>query len=374
MIPVDILNSLKALALAQKPLITGAEPVANANTAFEPGQKYPGLVQAQISPGVFKVQVAEQMLQMQLPSTIRPGDKITLQVASLTPRLTFTMAATTASINPLATPDQLSSTARLLSSLAQQPQEKAYARPMQSAPLWTGKMQFPDTVELAGKLQETLSQSGLFYESHQAQWLQGGRNISQLMREPQNLPLNQEHTQTSRNTGNADHNVATKVNITSQVNAGQESSSRQASATQPSLQSASSVSSGNEHKAPLSIPEHLQPIVQQQLNALETHQVQWQGQIWPNQDMHWEIHEERARKPDGEEERLWSTQIQLDLPNLGTVTARLRFSGSGLSLTLDAADDNTRARMGSASSKLVAALGERGIHTSSAMVVKHETS
>lgn len=371
MIPADILNSLKAMALAQKPLVTGAEPVANASTNFELGQKYPGLVQAQISPGIFKVQVAEQMLQMQLPATIRTGDKITLQVTSLTPRLTFTMAA---SANPLSTPDQLSSTARLLSSLAQQPQEKAYIRPSQSAPLWTGKMQFPDPVELAGKLQESLSQSGLFYESHQAQWLQGGRNISQLMREPQNLPVNQPQTAPSRNTSNTDRTAAPRDNSTSQVQASPQSlSSQQSSQLQTTSQSAPAISAGNEHKAPLSIPEHLQPIVQQQLNALETHQVQWQGQIWPNQEMKWEIHEERARKPDGEEERLWATQIQLDLPNLGAVTARLRFSSGGLSLTLDAADDNTRARMSSASSKLVAALGERGISTSSAMVVKHES-
>ncbi len=340
MIPADVLNTLKALALTQRPLITATPPVAGAGSAFEPGQKHQAVVLAQVAPGIFKVQVAEQVLQMQLPSTIRSGDKITLQVVSLVPRLTFTMSA---SSNPLSTPDQLSSTARLLSSLAQQPQEKAYVRPAQSAPLWTGKMQFPDTVELAGKLHETLSQSGLFYESHQAQWLQGSRSTSQLMHEPQNLPSSQ-----ANNTQARDNN--------------------------PGSQSSAVVSSGNERNTLPGIPEHLQPLVQQQLNALETRQVQWQGQVWPHQEMNWEIHEESARKPNGEEERLWTTQIQLDLPNLGEVTAKLRFGSGGLSLTLDAPDSATRAKLGSASSRLVAALKERGISTSGAMVAKHDNA
>ncbi len=90
--------------------------------------------------------------------------------------------------------------------------------------------------------------------------------------------------------------------------------------------------------------------------------------------MNWEIHEESSRKPNGEEERLWATQIQLDLPNLGAVTAKLRFGSSGLSLTLDASDSATRAKLGNASSRLVAALTERGISTSSAVVAQHDNT
>ncbi len=361
MIPADVLTTLKALALTQKPLITATPPAAGTSSAFESGQKYQGVVQAQIAPGIFKVQVAEQVLQMQLPATIRSGDKITLQVVSLIPRLTFTMAA---SANPLATPDQLSSTARLLSSLAQQPLEKSYVRPAQSAPLWTGTTQFPDTAELAGKLHETLSQSGLFYEAHQAQWLQGSRSTSQLMHEPQNLDQVKSAPARDGNSASRAHNVAGRID--SRLDA--------PPTQQPSSQSPSSISGGNERNATPSIPDHLQPLVQQQLNALETRQVQWQGQVWPQQEMNWEIHEESARKPNGEEERQWATQVQLDLPNLGAVTAKLRFSSNGLSLTLDAADSATRTKLGNASSKLVAALTERGISTSSALVAQHDNA
>lgn len=345
MIPADVLNSLKALALTQKPLIT-ATPATSATAGFEPGQKFQAIVQAQLAPGLFKVQVADQILQLQLPSSIRSGDTITLQVVSLIPRLTFNMAA---SANPLSTSDQLSSTARLLSSLTQQPLEKAFVRPANSAPLWTGATQFPDTSELAGKLHTTLSQSGLFYESHQAQWLAGTRNTAQLLQEPQNLPAQQVKTAFGLD------EQAPRTNTTVTLN----------SATTNAVTAQERISIPG-------IPDHLQPIIQQQLNALETRQVQWQGQIWPNQEMEWQIREETSRSPSGEEGRQWATQIHLNLPNLGEVTATLRFGNSGLSVTLDADKSATRSKLGTASSLLVSTLSDRGISIASALVTKHD--
>lgn len=345
MIPVDVLNSLKALALTQKPLVTATSP-ASATAAFEPGQKFQASVQAQLAPGVFKVQVADQLLQLQLPSTIRSGDTITLQVVSLLPRLTFNMAA---SANPLSSSDKLSATAHLLSSLTQQPLEKSFVRPSNSAPLWAGATQFPDTAELAGKLHTTLSQSGLFYESHQAQWLAGSRNTAQLLQEPQNLPAAQVKAAFGLNDRAAQGNTAVTLN----------------SAT---------ATTGQERISIPGIPDHLQPLIQQQLNALETRQVQWQGQVWPNQEMNWKIHEETSRSPGGEEGRQWSTQIQLELPNLGEVTATLRFGSSGLSVTLDADKSATRSKLGTASSMLVAALADRGLSIASTLVTQHDNT
>ena len=342
MIPNDVLNSLKALALTQKPLITATAPV-NPAAAFEAGQKFQATVQAQLAPGIFKVQVADQILQLQLPNTIRSGDTITLQVVSLLPRLTFNMAA---SANPLSTSDQLSATARLLSSLTQQPLEKAFVRPTNSAPLWTGATQFPDTTELAGSLHIALSQSGLFYESHQAQWLAGSRNTTQLLQEPQNQPADVVKAAMIQDSNKAQANTSVTLN---------------------------SATAGQERISIPGIPDHLQPLIQQQLNALETRQVQWQGQIWPNQEMNWLIKEEETpRSASGEEGKQWATQIQLNLPNLGEVSATLRFNNHGLSITLDANSSATRATFGSASSTLVSALADRGIFTTSALVIQHD--
>lgn len=340
MLPANLLNALKALALTQKPLpeTTNTTPKAG---QFEPGQKLQGVVQAQISPGLFNVRIGDQLIQMRLPAFISSGDTVKLQVIATTPRLSFSMSAST---NPLSTPEQLSSVARLLSALSQQPPEKAYVAAAKSTPLWTTPHP-PQSSQLAGLLREALGNSGLFYESHQAQWLNGSRSTAQLMLEPQN--------------------AITAKPATGSVAAPAQGGNAPPPASQPNTTASA------EGKA-LGIPDHLQPLVQQQLNALETRQVLWQGNVWPGQAMQWEIHEQtpQPRAPEEEQQQQWATQIRLDLPKLGMVSATLRFNNAGLSLTLDTSTTATRATLGNASSQLVAALSDRGIPVISALVTQ----
>lgn len=335
MLPTDVLNTLRALSLNERPLITPLpDKDPTGKDAFEIGQKVQGAIQSQVSTGIFKVRVLEQMLQMQLPATYKSGDVVELQVMSLQPRLTFSLSA---SANPLSTPEQLSNTSRLLSSLAQQPMEKSYVRASHSEPLIAVESGPPNPTTLATKLHESLSQSGLFYEAHQAQWIAGSRSTAQLLQEPQNQLTDP---------------VKTAIASLTQTN--------------PTAQPADN-SLG-------SIPNALQPIVQQQLNALETRQVLWQGQVWPNQNMDWEIHEESPRSQTANADEVsgqWATQIRLDLPHLGEVAAMLRFNNSGLSITLDAVGNQTRQLFGLTSSQLTAALAERGIKVSSTLVTPH---
>jgi flagellar hook-length control protein FliK len=343
MLPTDVLNTLRALSLNERPLIT---PLPDKDTSgkggFELGQKVQGTIQAQVSTGVFKVRVLEQMLHMQLPENLKSGDVVELQVLSLQPRLTFSLST---SANPLSSPEHLSNTSLLLSALSQKPLEKTFVSAIQSQPLMaeeTSATSAPDTTVLANKLHDSLSQSGLFYEAHQAQWIAGSRSTAQLLLEPQNqLPPRSGTTIDGAN------------NITGTTAAAQQNN-------------------------PLSnIPNPLQPIVQQQLNALETRQVFWQGHAWANQRMDWEIHEETPRNSaTGYEEagKQWATQVRLDLPNLGEVAAMLRFNNNGLSITLDASGDTTRTLLGSASSQLTSALAERGITVSSTLVASRGKS
>lgn len=354
MLPANLISTLKALSLNDKPLITATpdKNTANAGKQFELGQKVQGTVQAQIAPNVFSVRVANQMLQMQLPAFIRAGDIIALQVVSLQPRLTFTLAA---SSNPVSTPESLSATSRLLSSLSQQPLEKSYVRPIQSAPLWTGEQAMPDTAQLANKLHDALSHSGLFYESHQAQWIAGTRPTTQLLLEPQNqLPQSQ------------------LLRTQAQPNQSQQAMSSKAVEAASNPLSATSAATESRVAAP-GIPEHLQTLVQQQMHALETRQVLWQGQIWQGQEMRWEVREESPRpSPQGTDEGQWTTQVDLNLPNLGDVSARLSFNGSALNLTFDVSDTQTRDKLGNASSQLIAALSERGIPVVHTQITQNE--
>jgi flagellar hook-length control protein FliK len=108
--------------------------------------------------------------------------------------------------------------------------------------------------------------------------------------------------------------------------------------------------------------------VQQQLNALETGQMVWQGNVWPKQPMQWEVHEEAQRASGAEEQRQWVTQIRMDLPNLGTVSATLRFSSAGLSLALNADSAQTRALLSSACAQLLSSISNAGIKVQSTQV------
>lgn len=353
MLPTNLISTLKALAVTDKPLITTTpdKGAANTSTQFQLGQKVQGTVQAQVAPNIYNVRVATQLLQMQLPAFIRSGDIVTLQVTSLQPRLTFTLAA---SSNPVSTPESLSSASRLLSSLSQQPLERSYVRPIQSAPLWTGETARPDTTQLASKLHEALSQSGLFYESHQAQWIAGTRPTTQLLLEPQNqLPKNQA--------------------IQNQLSPDRLAQSLSARSADTGNSVAPAQTASEQRSALPAIPEHLKTLVQQQMSTLETHQVLWQGQVWQGQEMRWEVSEETPhRNTQGIEEGQWITQISLDLPNLGGVSARLSFNGNALNLSIDASNAQARERLGNASPQLMAALSERGIPVVHTQITQNE--
>lgn len=95
------------------------------------------------------------------------------------------------------------------------------------------------------------------------------------------------------------------------------------------------------------VPEDLRPLVRQQLDLLAGQPIQWQGQIWPGATLRWEIvvpapDEQSARAgAEGEEatESTCTTRLELELPHLGPVTARLRVSGSEVDVHLEVGDD-----------------------------------
>ena len=184
MLPANIISALQVLSNSGKPLIAVAQDTTPPVTKLEPGQQLQGAVQSKISEGLFKVQVAGETLQMRLPGNIQSGDVIKLEVLAIQPRITFSMVAST---NPLSTPEQIGATARLLSNLADLPIERPIVQQLGNKAVWPSAQQIPDAKLLAEGLREALGKSGLFYESHQAQWVRGERSTSQLLQEPQNL-------------------------------------------------------------------------------------------------------------------------------------------------------------------------------------------
>jgi hypothetical protein len=344
MLPANLISALQVLSNSGKPLVTATSAAPKPVTNLELGQQLQGTVQSKISEGLFKVQVAGQTLQMRLPGNIQSGDTIKLEVISLQPRITFGMISST---NPLSTPEQIGSAARLLSNLADRPIERPVVQQLGNKAVWPAEQQVPDSKLMAGALRETLGKSGLFYESHQAQWVRGERSINQLLEEPQNqltgktLPLSAADQRSAVDKISA---AQTQVDAPAQAKIAGD-------ATQP-------------------IAKELVHLVQQQLHTLEQHHLVWMGQVWPGQQMQWEIQGQPEYQSPQQDERQWSTEMELALPLLGDVHARLVFAGSGLRMTLSAADPATVALFNRALPGLKDSLAAAGIPLAAAAVEK----
>ncbi|BBI98783.1 hypothetical protein FGKAn22_04760 [Ferrigenium kumadai] len=340
MLPANLISALRVLSRSDKPLVAGATDAPAAIAKVELGQKLQASVQSEIGQGIFKVQIAGQSIQMRLPENIKSGDVLELEVIATQPRITFRMAAST---NPLSTPEQIGGTARLLSNLTERPLERPVVQQLGSKAVWPAEQQVPDTKQLAGALREALANSGLFYESHQAQWVRGERSTAQLLVEPQNQ-------------------LTGKQSILTEPN---QPSPQEPTTTQSSQPTKVSGDTG------LPIAKELLPLVQQQLHTLETHQLTWIGQVWPGQEMQWEIQgQPEHQAPRQQSEREWSTEMELALPRLGDVHARLVFAESGLRMTLHAADAGTIELFNRALPQLRNALADAGIPLTSALVEK----
>ncbi|MDD5384602.1 MAG: flagellar hook-length control protein FliK [Gallionella sp.] len=345
MLPANVISALQVLSNSGKPLATATPNAPKPVTNLELGQQLQGAVQDKISEGLFRVQVAGQTLQMRLPGNIQSGDAIRLQVISLQPKITFGMVAST---NPLSTPEQIGTAARLLSNLAERPIERPVVQQLGNKAVWSAEQQVPDTKLLAGGLRETLGKSGLFYESHQAQWVRGERSINQLLEEPQNLLTGKALPLSA-----ADQRAVIDKISTAQMQADIPAQAKVAGDTaQP-------------------IAKELVNLVQQQLHTLEQHHLAWMGQVWPGQQMQWEIQGQPERQPrQQQDERQWSTEMELALPRLGDVHARLVFTESGLRMTLRAVDPATVNLFNRALPGLKNSLTDAGIALAAAVVEK----
>ena len=362
MLPANVISALQVLSNAGKPPVTVTSSEPKSATNLEPGQQLQGTVQDKISEGLFKVQVAGQTLQMRLPGNIQSGDTIKLEVITARPRVTFGIVA---SSNPLSTPEQIGSTARLLSNLAERPIERPIVQQLGSKAVWPAEQQeAPDTKLLAGALRETLGKSGLFYESHQAQWIRGERSINQLLEEPQNLltgkalPLSSADQKVLLDKVSAAQPQANAA-APAKPPADQQAAPDKATAAQTPANNPALVKSPADQyvaiermtmmpvrppaeqqaaldktaaaQAQTNMPEQTkaaadtaQPIakelvhmVQQQLHTLEQHHLVWMGQVWPGQQMQWEIQGQPEHQSRQQDERQWSTEMELDLPSAG---------------------------------------------------------
>jgi hypothetical protein len=262
-----------------------------------------------------------------------PADAVKPQslAATLLGKAPLTPANELPDLDPNTPQATLSNTARVLTSVLSTAQSGL------AAPLaLIGKTALfgnaaPSTEQLAQRLHETISQSGLFYESHVTEWVKGERTLPDLMREPQMQRMLQSGESAAR-----------------------------AAASGPDLTSAQ--------------------LINQQLHTQEQGRVQWNGQAWPGQAMQWEIRREQhdGRKDegkggaDGEPGQIWRSGVKFRFPMLGAVSAAVTLVGGQVHIQVQADSGDTADTLRAYASRLEQAMEAAGAPLSSLTIAQGE--
>lgn len=313
---------------------------------WAPGEQMSARVEASLPGGRFHVRVDDVLLEMNLPDGFKAGDRIELQFVSAQPRPSFILNSQP---EPARQDVELSPGGRalgeILKSVAPEKQSQA-AVVKAAAPLLPAPS--TEAPKLAEALSKALTTSGVFYESHQSQWVLGQRPVQDLLSEPQGKLSPALRAEQQAKSGP----VATPLDKTD--------------AKPLSLPTGASVpitTADPDRSAPIPSPVHQDslPQVRSQLQALETQQLVWQGQLWPGQEMEWTIRDPGEQGGEAGEVQPWFTQLRLRLPRLGTLTADLALVDQALRVRLSTSSQNSRDQMNDGHNALASALSAAGI-------------
>ena len=193
------------------------------------------------------------------------------------------------------TPTNLSDTGKLINKILLHTQQEGIPSSLLSKTVLlqsANELQHPE--KLANHLQQAIASSGLFYESHVADWAQGKLPLAALMREPQ------------AQLGNAANLLAA-------------------------------------NPAPLDDHSAMAQIIHLQLDTLEQQRVNWQGELLPGVPFKWEIEQNHHSSPESfsEDEQSWQSVVRFELPHLGVVAATINLHGGQLQLFLRSDTDGT---------------------------------
>jgi hypothetical protein len=197
----------------------------------------------------------------------------------------------------------------------------------------------PDTDKLAQKLNDTISKSGLFYESHVTEWVKGERPLADLMREPQ-----MQHMQQLQRLA------------------------------QQSGEALARLGPGGPDLTPAQM-------VNQQLHTQEQGRVQWNGEAWPGQQMQWEIkrddhdgREGQRQQGDESQEQVWRSGMRFRLPMLGQVAATVTMIGEQVHVQLHTDSDDAAGALRAYADRFESAMAAAGAQLSSLAIAQQDDS
>lgn len=303
------------------------------------GQRVQASVESLLSDGSFLVKVADTAVRTNLPAGSKVGDQMQLTLLATEPRPTFRLDGEAG-----AAPTKLSTAGKLIDTLLS----------ANTGTSLIGKTVLVATpaaapAELAQALQHALTSSGLFYEAHLQQWAAGERPLADVMREPQNL------------------NMASS----GAANVAKASAETVLTTTATLFDAKGGIASASAHtdSAEIKTAQVLHPdtarLVNLQLNALDQPRVQWRGEVWPGQQMEWEVRDDgqpAQHTQQNEETRNWQSTVRFDLPTLGKVSATINLVGDHVKMHVrvtDPAIANTLRSFGPRLSQALDAAGTR---------------
>lgn len=189
-------------------------------------------------------------------------------------------------------------------------------------------------------LQDSVSCSGLFYESHLAAWVAGSQPAwERLLRSPQ-------------------ARQGTLATVPDREDMASQSSDQSLTGTlmADGGKEVGSSSFANEEQ------ENICRIVRQQLEVASTGQLAIRVQLWPEQWLHLDIQQEAEKKSAAEPqpEKTWTVRFETQIPPLGRISARLRLTGTDLNVQMMANDD-TRSALMAYAEDLKEALSKAGL-------------
>ncbi|MDR5893326.1 flagellar hook-length control protein FliK [Halomonas mongoliensis] len=254
---------------------------------------------------------------------------------------------------------------------------------------------------VAERLQGSLRDSGLFYESHLARWYRGEMPREQLLREPQGLrlqpPLPPSPPSGPQASGpGSPHPAGQEAPRLSQPAYTPASPALERELMSPLRRAPTSAVEPPERNVSLPareapspavrepIPESLQGIVRQQLEMLVTPVLRWEGDVWTGLFMALVLQVPLAQREEssaggerqgGDEQESWRSDMTLEVADFGEVRVSLWMQGKRLGIGLSAPEPRVREALEGGLGRLesrLAALGLEAVSVQLHQEPRHE--
>jgi flagellar hook-length control protein FliK len=305
---------LPILAKATVAPTTEVQQRASSLLQLNPGQQVKAEIIANLPNNLYLARIAGDLYKIEIPLNVQPGETMEMTFVSADPRITFQLYRPEGGETV-----QFSSMGKWLSGVIKDTpppanlQQTLLDSPAQGSTL------------LAARLRAAMTQNGLFYESHLAQWAAGELQLEEILKEPQG--------KLSRAVS-GDASDGTKE----QLSAGYADS-------------------------------RTLPLIKEQLLLLNSGVLSWKGEAWPGQGMELAV----TARDGGDEEAGVEATLSLDLAHLGGVGAKLHFGPEGFFVDFVCERPGVSDLLRKGGDELRAALVSSGLHLTRMAVKDEET-